>query len=61
MDLQVMHNQETISVSRQNVLHSSDSIEYLRARRNLLLTDLKILTDKKADISNKLQKNVLTI
>lgn len=56
MDLQVVHNQETISVSRQNVLHSSDSIEYLRARRNLLLTDLKILTDKKADISNKLQK-----
>ena len=56
MDLQVIHNQETISVNRENVLHSSDSIEYLRARRNLLLTDLKILADKKVNTSNKLQK-----
>lgn len=56
MNLQIKHNEEIISVSRQNVMHSLDSVEYLRARRSLLTTDLRVLNNKKAEIENKLQE-----
>lgn len=54
MRLQVMHNDELITVNRENVVYSTESIEYMKARKSLLDTDLHHLTMSRATMKNKL-------
>jgi len=54
MRLQVKHNDEIIAVNRDNVVYSFDSVEYMRARKNLLSTDLYKLMEAKERLKNKL-------
>ena len=54
MCLQIQHGNEIISVNRENIIYSSESVEYLRARKNLLSTDLRKLLDVKVELKNKL-------
>ena len=54
--LSVEHNDELIRVSKDNVIYSQDSLEYLKARKNLLETDLRKLLKDKAQLKNKLEE-----
>ena len=54
--LSVQHNDELIRVSKDNVIYSQDSLEYLKARKNLLETDLRKLLKDKAQLKNKLEE-----
>lgn len=54
--LSVKHDDELIRVSKDNVIYSQDSLEYLKARKNLLETDLRKLLKDKAQLKNKLEE-----
>lgn len=52
----MQHNAEIIRVSKDNVIYCKDSLEYLKARKNLLETDLRTLLKDKAKLKNKLEE-----
>ena len=60
MCLQVKHADLVIDVNRNTVIHSLEPIEYLKARKNLLGTDMRALLKQKAELQVKLDKYYAT-
>lgn len=60
MCLRVKHEDLIIDVNRNTVIHSSEPIEYLKARKNLLGADMKSLLKQKAELQLKLDKYYAT-
>ena len=60
MCLQVKHADLVIDVNRNTVIHSLEPIEYLKARKNLLGTDMRALLKQKAELQVKLDNYYAT-
>lgn len=55
MHLQISYKNEIFYLNRENIVYSSESIEYLKARKSLLTTDLHKLYKQKSELKNKLE------
>lgn len=56
MQLQIKYGDEIIALSRENIVYSSESIEYLKARKNIISVELRKLLDEKIRLTNKLNE-----
>ena len=55
MCLYIIHDGKRIEVNRKNIDRSSYSIEYIKARKNILSTDMQQLVDDKIKLKNRLE------
>lgn len=54
MCLSIKHEDQIIDVNRDNIIYSSESVEYLKARKNILSANMQDLVNEKAKLRNQL-------